>query len=65
MTYLLSISTCEVPVTDPCSGTIGPNLCREKQPQCMRLGLCLTVTETQGSENSSAGSLHTLQVRLC
>src|SRR3954468_2580833 len=64
-TYLRRVSTCATPVTAPYSGTIGPTPCREKQPQCMRLGLCFTVAERHSSAHSSAGSRHTRLLRLC
>lgn len=57
---LRSVFAWTIPVTDVWSGTSGPSLCREKQPQCMTLGLCFTVTETQSEDHFSSGSLHTL-----
>src|SRR5262245_47313524 len=53
------------PVTDPAKGTSGPKPCHKKQPQCIRLGLCLTVVAAQEGAHLSFGSRHIRLQRLC
>ena len=60
MTYFWRMMTCEAPVAVPDNGTMGPTPCLEKHPQCIRLGLCFTVADTQELSHSSFGSRHTL-----